>query len=493
VIAGSATTVEARPGALDFYRALGGAIEGRWTRAAPYVEGAAIASWFLLRSAGAPAGAMGLWTAATAVLAVLAPTSGLVVLAAIGPFTEGFLITRDVGTKPLLALALAGTAAIRVVPLWRGWRRVPVPVLLGLAVLVGTGAGLAVSRLSFGRAFYNSAVQIWLAGIATMIFVFVASAWVARHGTLRPLIVATAGAALAGIASLVAYLAPTALPSIGLAWVADAPLVGGRLTGVMRSPTSTAALIMLPAMLALAAVVAARDRRLRIGAAVLLVPLVAAAYLTYNRAVFLALFVFAVIVAWRIRPRYGVALAVVGIVAGLALLPGYIALRMEGVGMTPEPGQVLLANDRQRLEAWAASIRMFVAEPLRGFGYRSYREVAPQFGGLQLNAPHSEWLRLFAENGAVVGLAGIAFVAATALSLARIPGWLGLGILGAFLSLAIAACFNNPFLFNQVTIPAFVITGTGIALAGRARAPASELATAPVAVPLPDPASPSTS
>ena len=51
-----------------------------------------------------------------------------------------------------------------------------------------------------------------------------------------------------------------------------------------------------------------------------------------------------------------------------------------------------------------------------------------------------------------------------AAALARRPGWLETGILGAFLSFALAAAFNNPFLFSQVTIPAFVVAGTGVAL-----------------------------
>ena len=89
-----------------------------------------------------------------------------------------------------------------------------------------------------------------------------------------------------------------------------------------------------------------------------------------------------------------------------------------------------------------------------------------EFGDPVLNAPHNEWLRLFAEHGAVVGLTGLLFVGVTAHRLARRRGWVETGILASFVSLVVAACFNNPFLFNQVTIPAFVLAGTGVALAG---------------------------
>jgi hypothetical protein len=39
----------------------------------------------------------------------------------------------------------------------------------------------------------------------------------------------------------------------------------------------------------------------------------------------------------------------------------------------------------------------------------------------------------------------------------------------AFVSIVLAACFNNPFLYNQVMLPAFIVTGTGLGLAVEAR------------------------
>ncbi len=479
--ASPATTVEARPGVRDLYRELGTATVTGWSRAAPLVEAAVILAWFALRTFDLHPAAMFLWVVVAVLLAVLTPTSGLVVLAAIGPFNEGFLLTRDIGVKSLLALLLVASVGVRVAMGWRGWstRRgwsrgrewvgARAPVLLAVLLLLGTAAGLAISRLRFGEDFFNSAWQIWFTGIGTTFLTFLAAVWVARSGELRPLVVAFASASVAGLLSLVDFAWPEAFRTSVAAWTITGPPIA-RLTGVMRSPTSTAALVMLPAVICLAAVVLRRDLRLRIAAGLLSIPLLVAAYFTYNRAVFLALFALAVVVAWRIRRAFAVALVVVGIVAGMALLPRYLALRGEAAGGVPEPGQVLLGSDLQRLEAWGAAIRMFAAEPLLGHGYRSYREVSPAFGGIALNAPHNEWLRLFAEGGIFVGLAGLAFVAATAWRLAEVRGWLGVGILGAFLSFALAASFNNPFLFNQVTIPAFVIAGTGVALAGLQRA-----------------------
>lgn len=482
MIAGPATTVKPRPGVLDLYRELATATFKGWSRAAPFVEGAVILSWFALRTVDAGSAGMLLWVGVVVVLAVVTPTSGLVVLAAIAPFNEGFLLTRDIGVKSLFALLIVASIGVRVAlggRDWRNWRRPSAPVILAAFLLLATGAGLAITRARFGNDFFSSAWQIWFTGVGTMFLTFLATVWVARGGDLRPLVVACIAATVAGLLSLVEFAAPEAFRSSAAAWiVSGAPIA--RLTGVMRSPTSTAALVMLPAMMCLAAVFAGRmriDLRLRFGAGVGAIALLVAAYYTYNRAVYLALFALVVVIAWRIRPRYGITLAAFGFVIGLALLPGYMALRSEGAGVPLEPGQVLLANDRQRLEAWAASIGMFLDQPILGQGYRAYREVSPAFGGIVLNAPHNEWLRLFAEHGIVVGLAGIAFVVATVRSIWRVPGWLGAGLVGAFVSFALAAAFNNPFLFNQVTIPAAVIAGTGVALAGLSRAQRTESAT----------------
>jgi O-antigen ligase/polysaccharide polymerase Wzy-like membrane protein len=478
VIASSATTAEPRPGVLDLYRTLGDVLSGGWTRAAPLVEVTLILSWFVLRSVDVHPVAMFLWLGVAALLALVAPTSGLVILAAVGPFTDGFVLTRDIGAKSLLALLIAGSVAVRVALEWRTWRRPPAPVVLAALLIIGTGAGLAISRLRFGEAFVNSAWQIWFTGVGTMLLTFLAAVWAARHGALRPLVVACVSATVAGLVGLIDWANTEAFRTTIAAWMVTGPPIG-RLTGVMRSPTATAALVMLPAMICLAAVFAGRGVRLRLGAGLVAIPLLVAAYFTYNRAIFLALYALVVVLAWRVRPRYGIVLAVMGVVVGLALLPSYLALRNEVAGGGYVPGQVLLGSDRDRLEAWAASIRMTIDQPLFGHGYRAYREVSKAFGGIALNAPHNEWLRLFAEHGLAVGAAGIAFVVSTILWLARIPGWLGAGILGAFVSFALAACFNNPFLFNQVTIPAFVIAGTGVAIAGRVTAPPTEPAGGP--------------
>ena len=109
--------------------------------------------------------------------------------------------------------------------------------------------------------------------------------------------------------------------------------------------------------------------------------------------------------------------------------------------------------------------------PLTGQGYLAYKQLADVYGDPFLGSPHNEWLRLFAEEGLIVGVTGLFFIFVTARSLARVPGWLGTGVLAAFAGYVVAATFNNPFLFVRVSAVAFTIIGVGLALADRARAP----------------------
>jgi O-antigen ligase len=159
-----------------------------------------------------------------------------------------------------------------------------------------------------------------------------------------------------------------------------------------------------------------------------------------------------------------VAVLASGLLVGALALPAYLELRASEVGSaSARTGTILVASDLQRFTAWEASIRMFADRPITGWGYRSYRVIGDRYGDAVLNSPHNEWLRFFAEQGIAGGLAGLALVVTGLARLARMPGWLGTGVLAAFLSYAIAASFNNPLLFIQVSIVTFTIVGTGLA------------------------------
>jgi hypothetical protein len=457
-----------RSGILGLYRAVIVALAGqaRRRRLDLAVEAVVIGAYFLLRTIDVAPQALDAWLVVAALGCLVSPTSGLVILAAVAPFNEGISLTRDIGSKSVLAVALLAGIAIRWLVDRDARIRPPVPVMLAGGLFMASGLGLVRSWQRWGPSFAESAGEIWLQGVGTMLIVFVATVWIARRGQLRPLVVAVVATVVAGLISLADFGSDAVLRDGPLGWLVVGQFNPDRLTGVIRSPTSTAALVMIPITLLVGIAVLGRDRRLRLASAVTTIPLAVAAYLTYNRAVFLGLWLTAVVVGWRIRRWIGVAILVGGLGLGAVLLPSYVALRGQAVGgpSQPTPGQTLIASDQQRLTAWSTAGRMFLDEPILGQGYRAYRQLSVQFGDPTLNAPHNEWLRFFAEGGVVTGLLAAGFALATLVSLARRPGWLETGLLASFLAFCLAASFNNPFLFNQVTIPAFIVAGTGIGL-----------------------------
>ena len=464
-------TADPEPGAgvIDLYRSVVGtaAATVRRHRLDVVTDVALVALYLVLRTAGADSRLLGPWLVAALIVALIAPTSGLVILASIAPFGEGFFLTRDVGAKTVLALAVLAAVAVRYL-VDRGARiRPSLPVVLAGLLFLASGLSLLQTWIRWGADYADAAAQLWFQGVGVMLIVFVVAVWTAQRGQLRPLVAAIAATAAAGIASLADFVGGTPVHDGLLSWA----LVGDqidRLEGVIQSPTATAAMVMLPTMsLLVAAILAPVSRRVRLLLALVAIPLLAATYLTFNRAFFIALFAVVVLIGWRVRHRLGIAILGVGLVASIILVPVYLSARSGTLGSAVEPGQVLIASDVQRLGAWNAAARMFVDRPLFGQGYRAYRQLSVQFGDPILNAPHNEWLRFFAEGGIVVGGLALAFLAVTFLRLARQAHWLVTAALASFGSLVIAASFNNPFLFNQVTIPGFLIAGSGIGYAQR--------------------------
>ena len=243
------------------------------------------------------------------------------------------------------------------------------------------------------------------------------------------------------------------------------------MAGTVPSPNALSAQLIVPTAVALAAAILARDLRVKAAGLLAAIPLAIAHYLTFSRSPLLGGYVFAVIVAWRIRRWLGVAVLAAGIVGAAVFLPAYLQVRSQSaLEGAVTPGSILVASDEFRFRAWGAAISMWTEAPLTGQGYLAYKELGESFGDPVLGSPHNEWLRLFAEEGIVVGLIGLMFILAVARSMARISGWLGTGLLGGWAAFVVAATFNNPFLFVRVTTIAFAMIGVGLALAERARA-----------------------
>jgi O-antigen ligase len=350
------------------------------------------------------------------------------------------------------------------------WRPDPA-IWLGLALAAGTALGVVHSFIRFDDAIGWHAAQSWLGNMAAPIILLVAAAWTARDGSIRALVVAIGVAVVASLVCLIEYVAPGAVATGPLEWVGFWKTFNGRLAGTVPSPNALSAQLIVPTAVLIAAVLLARDIRLRAAALIAAVPLLIAHYLTFSRSPLLGGYVFAVIVAWRIRRVLGILVLAAGIVGAGLFLPAYLQIRSQSaLEGAVAPGSILVASDALRFRAWGAAASMWADAPVTGQGYLAYKELGEAFGDPVLGSPHNEWLRLFAEEGTIVGIVGLLFIAAVARSLARIPGWLGTGVLGGWAAYVVAATFNNPLLFLRVSAVAFTVVGVGLGLAERARA-----------------------
>jgi O-antigen ligase len=450
----------------------------------PSIELGFIVAWLLLRATGDDPTIDAAWTAAAVVVAALSPVSGLVILVGVAPWDQPLTLGNALGLRHLLVLGLAASAGLRVLFRPRSLPRTqPVAVafaLLAITLILGVGWMYA----EFGRKIGWESATFWLAGFGGAMIVLLVATWLGYGGQSRPLWAAVVVATVAGALSLADYVLPGVMRGLPVQALLADKTFGTRLAGAIASPNAMVSLLVTPAAVFAAALVLGRDRRIRVAAAVLLAGLAAAMLLTYSRSAILALFAIAVLVLWRWRRKVGAALLLGGLAVGIAIAPAYLQARGSVLGGSSAvvPGKILIATDEQRITAWSAASRMFLDRPLTGQGFRSYKKLAPVYGDAVLGSPHNEWLRLFAEEGIVAGILGLAFVLTIARDLARAPGWLAVGCLGAFIGWAITATFNNPFLFLQVNAIAFTVAGVMLGLGRRA---ADQPDAPPVPLPIP--------
>jgi hypothetical protein len=464
----------AAAGILDLYRSVwqaGRSVIVRY-RIAVVVELLLIAAWFILRTEfSVESRAYLSWTFVAAGVAMISPTSGLVILAATAPFFEPVTLTRALGMRHVLVASLAASVLLRLVS--GGWRRMPwsPPILLGFAIGLLTALGVVNTYMRFDLDWANHAAGSWLASVGGAMIILIVATWVSRTGTWRPVAAAVAAATVAVALSMADQVQRGLVSGGPLDWIGFWKDFGPRLGGAVPSPNGMAALAVLPVCIltAYALLVSGhRGRTLvaRMAAVAAAAILFLAMYLTFSRAAILSLFGLAVVVAWRINRRLGQVILVGGVVAGFALLPSYLALRSQVGAEGPlEPGSLLVTTDALRLQAWDAAFQMWLAEPITGQGFLAYKQLADAFGDQVLSSPHNEWLRLFAEEGVVAGIVGLAFVGSSLIWLARRRDAIGSGILAGAFGYFLMACFNNPLLFVQVSAVTFTAIGFGLARA----------------------------
>ena len=465
----------AAPGAsiLDLYRAAWNALRQALDRyhIAIGVELVMIAVWFVLRTLVAiDSDTYVAWMVVACGIALISPTSGLVILVGTAPFFELASLFVGLGMRHLLVATLGISVALRLVA--GGWRSMTwtAPVRLAIAVGVVAALGVANTWRLFPADWAGQATNFWLASIGGAMILLIVGTWVAGTGARRFIVVAVAATTGAVAFALLELFVPDSISTSRLAWVGFWKDFGVRLSGPIASPNGMAALAVMPVCVMTSVAVLGRGRALRLVAAAGAVLLLVAMYVTYSRAALLSLFGLVVVVAWRLHRVLGLAVFALGIVGGILLLPTYLQLRGQAGAVGPsETGSLLVANDHERITAWGTAIAMARDEPLIGQGFLAYKQLADAYGDTVLNSPHNEWLRLFAEEGVVGGILGLAFVATTLSWLSHGRGALAAGILAGAIGYFTMATFNNPLLFIEVSAVVFPLIGYGLVQAARDR------------------------
>jgi O-antigen ligase len=439
-------------------------------RAAIALEIGMVSLWLLLRmTVDVASDPFVAWAAAACAIALISPTSGLVILLATIPFYEQSEVAQALGLHHLFVGALGISVAIRLAAgRWRSmiWTA---PVRLAIGIGAATALGVANTWRLFPTDWALHTTQYWLASVGGAMIIFLVGVWVASTGARRHIAVVLVSTTIAVSLALIELFAPGSISTSALHWIGFWKDFHGRLSGPIASPNGMAALAVMPACVLTALAVLGRRRTLRLlaaaGAAVLLV----AMYLTYSRAALLSLYGLAVVIAWRLHRALGLAVFTVGIVVGLLLLPTYLQLRSQaGSAGASQPGSLLVATDFQRITGWRAAVEMWRDEPLMGQGFLSYKQLADHYGDPVLSSPHNEWLRLFAEEGLVAGVLGLGFVASTLSWLGHVRGALAAGILAGTIGYFMMASFNNPFLYIQISAVVYPLIGYALVMGSRA-------------------------
>ena len=379
-----AGTLDRRLGGIpEFYGAIWSETRAAATRwhLAIVVEIAMVVAWFAIRSTAGVDGRIYLaWVIVAGALALVAPLSGLVVFVASSVFYEPDPLPRALALREVVLMPLALGVLVRIAADRLRWRP-SIAVWLAFLLLIGTALGVLYSFGRFPDETAWRAARSWFNNMAGPVILLIAAVWTARGGSMRVLIVACIVAVVSATAALAEYASPGLLSGGRFEWVGFWKDYGPRLAGTIPSPNALSAQLIVPTAALAAAVLLARDLRLKALALIGLVPLVVAHYLTFSRAPLLGAYVFAVVLTWRLRRWLGIAVLVAGVAAATFVLPRYLEFRAQAVGGGEAlNGSILTASDQDRIVTWGTAVRMWSEAPLTGQGYLAYKTLAPDFG-----------------------------------------------------------------------------------------------------------------
>lgn len=423
-------------------------------------ELAMIAALVLARTVDPSRSFLGLWTTLLGALALISPSSALVVLLAMVPFSE-WMVVGGVGMKVVIVAMIGMGLVLR----WAFIQRraiVTLPIKLAGVVLVATAISVLHTLIRMPE-LGASATVAWLAGIGGGLIVLMAAWAAAVSGNVRPAVAVIAAVAVGAAASLSDFLTSGDIREGVFGWLLRPDrLALPRVTGIIPAPNAVATVVLCASAVLGALLALGRGRR-RLLLVVPLVMMAATIIFTFSRSGLLGMFAVGVLVIAYRRPRAAAVVLVAGLALSIVAIPAYLQFRTAalGSGSVVDLG-ALLSGDLKRLEGWAAALRMWRDEPLTGFGFLSFKALALNYGSTLVTAPHNEFLRVLAEGGIGVAIALIAFVAATVRALWRAHAPFALGALGALIAILLGGMFNNPFLYVQVTAPAFAIVGVAL-------------------------------
>jgi len=207
-----------------------------------------IALWFILRTGWSVESRPYLaWTLLACAIAMISPTSGLVLLVATAPFFEPVMLTRALGLRHILVVALAVSVAVRLAV--GGWRQMPrsPTLILGIVVALITIGGVAHTLRDFDPDFGTHAAQTWITNIGGAMILLIVGTWVARRGEARPLVVAAIACAVASVLSLMELFQPGLISNSALSWIGFWKDFGARVTGIIPAPNAVATMLIVPA------------------------------------------------------------------------------------------------------------------------------------------------------------------------------------------------------------------------------------------------------
>jgi O-antigen ligase len=428
-------------------------------------------------------GLLGAWVVMAMLLAIRWPASGLGLAAAVAVFPQSVRVgfSPSIAIVAAAAIGFAVDAASHGLPGTRMGR--PLAAVLGgvAAIAAATSIALTRSLLRLDGPIAVEAAYRWIefgAGLAFFLMVLRASALGSRRAIVLGLVGITVGLAVA----LLDFLNPRLLPSVGMGWTLSGS-DSSRATGPFASPNRLGTVAGVTVVLGACLALMGSHRRWLPAALVALSSVVL--IISFSRGALLGLALaggaLLAIRSGRVAVVYVLAVLAIAVLA----VPVLVGARLTGSGGTLE---ALLANDQGRFDAWAAGVRMIVAEPIFGHGFHSFAALGPSFGATDgLQTAHNEFIGLWAESG-VLAFAGYLLTIAGVVRGAverRGDAW-AMAALGAIVVFVVASSFNVQSMFLAVVGPVWLVVAYGIARppAPSSLDPRSEAVEAPAEGPL---------